>query len=289
MLPLVPGGKRLGLGLIGIGRPWGHVPGEVPTELAARDFLAYAFQSGVRYFDTAPSYGSSEERFGRFLASLTPAERTSVTVATKFGEHWDDTRNEPFVDHSYDALARSLERSASRLGRIDVLQLHKTTPEVLRSHDLARAWQFAASLGIQTLGPSVSDLDSARAACASGAYQMLQLPLNVLDDRFLPSSPKSNPPASGSPSIAPSPWAAHSTDTKPSATSSSSLSPVLSSAAPSPHTISPQTSTPSAAPTNATSCLRSPPFEPSPVSSQAPPAAACPREIESPPWMFRSP
>jgi len=189
MHPIAPGDKRFGLGLIGIGRPWGHVPGEVPTEPAARDFLASAFQAGVRYFDTAPSYGSSEERFGRFLSSLTPAERDSITVATKFGEHWDDARSEPFVDHSYDALARSLERSARRLGRIDVLQLHKTTPDVLRSPDLARAWQFAASFGITTIGPSVSDLESARLACASGNYRMLQLPLNVLDDRFLPVLP----------------------------------------------------------------------------------------------------
>jgi aryl-alcohol dehydrogenase-like predicted oxidoreductase len=161
----------------------------VPTEPAAREFLDFAFQAGVRYFDTAPSYGSSEERFGEFLSSLTPAGRASITVATKFGEHWDDTRNEPFVDHSYDALARSLERSARRLGRIDVLQLHKTTPEVLRSPDLARAWQFAASLGITAIGPSVSDLDSARLACASGNYNMLQLPLNVLDEKFLPILP----------------------------------------------------------------------------------------------------
>jgi len=32
-------GKRLGLGLIGIGRPWGHIPGEVPAESEARAFL----------------------------------------------------------------------------------------------------------------------------------------------------------------------------------------------------------------------------------------------------------
>ena len=71
-----------------------------------------------------------------------------MRVATKFGEHWDAARGEPYVDHSFDALRRSLDGSLARLGRIDFLQLHKTTPHVLRSGDLARAWEYAASLGV---------------------------------------------------------------------------------------------------------------------------------------------
>lgn len=187
---MTPHSKSLGLGLIGIGRVWGVVPAEVPSEREALEFLSAAFEAGIRYFDTAPSYGTSEERFGKFLSSLTPTERAAITVATKFGEHWDSTRGEPYVDHSFDALRSSLDRSLARLGKIDVLQLHKTTPEVLRSADLARAWDEALSLGIQTLGPSVSDVESARLACAGSRYRMLQLPLNATDRRFLPLLPE---------------------------------------------------------------------------------------------------
>lgn len=169
---------RLGLGLIGIGRQWGYRAGEVPPESEARALLDYAFANGIRYFDTAPSYGCSEQRTGGFLRGLSAAERAELTVATKFGEHWDDDRGEPFVDHSYDALARSLERSIERLGRIDVLQLHKTSPAVLASGDLARAWELARGLGIAVLGPSVADAESARIACRAGVYQMMQLPVN---------------------------------------------------------------------------------------------------------------
>lgn len=172
------GEKQFGLGLIGIGRPWGVVPGKVPSEAEAREFLEYAFESGVRYFDTAPSYGSSEERVGAFLRSLSSADRAQVTVATKFGEHWNREKGEPYVDHSYDALARSLERSLRLLGRIDVLQLHKTSVEVLRSRDLERAWESARQSGVKAIGPSVSDVESAHAACEDGRYEMIQLPLN---------------------------------------------------------------------------------------------------------------
>lgn len=176
--------KQLGLGLIGIGRRWGYVPGEVPSESEAVSLLEYARELGIRYFDTAPSYGASEERLGSFLKSLTNSERRELTVATKFGEHWDAARDEPYVDHSFDALRGSLDLSLARLGSIDVLQLHKTAPEVLRSDDLARAWDYAASLGIPLLGASVSDAESAATTVACERYSLIQLPFNWSNRSF---------------------------------------------------------------------------------------------------------
>lgn len=172
------------LGLIGIGKPWGFAHPEVPDERQALTLLERAFALGVRYFDTAPSYGVSEERLGRFLADLTQAERFQVRIATKFGEHWDADKAEPFVDHTFDALRRSLDGSVGRLGRIDFLQLHKTTPEVLRSRDLARAWEYAATLGITAIGASVSDLESAELAIADPAFTILQFPYNAAQRNF---------------------------------------------------------------------------------------------------------
>jgi aryl-alcohol dehydrogenase-like predicted oxidoreductase len=168
----------LGLGLVGIGRRWGHVPGEVPSETETMALLESAVELGIRYFDTAPSYGTSEERLGRFLDSLGAEQRRGLTLATKFGEHWDAAKQEPFVDHSYDALRRSLDRSLERLGRIDILQLHKTTPAVLASPDVARAWEYALALGIGKIGPSVADAESARIAIANRRFACMQLPFN---------------------------------------------------------------------------------------------------------------
>src|SRR5262249_26892840 len=101
---------------------------EVASESQAMALLEKAYTLGVRYFDTAPSYGVSEQRLGRFLDGLSPGERGGMRIATKFGEHWDASRGEPFIDHSFDALQRSLDGSIARLGRVDFLQLHKTTP-----------------------------------------------------------------------------------------------------------------------------------------------------------------
>ena len=135
-----------------------------------RVFLEHAVELGIRYFDTAPSYGLSEERLGRFLRTLPESIRRELTIATKFGEHWNRGASQPYVDHSYDALRRSLDQSLAHLGRVDVLQLHKTSPEVLESGDLARAWEYARSLGITRLGASVSDLESAALAIADPQY-----------------------------------------------------------------------------------------------------------------------
>ncbi len=175
-----PGSRRLalGLGLIGIGKPWGFRDDEVPPEAQARELLETAIELGVRFFDTAPSYGVSESRFGAFLQTLAPAARDGLTLATKFGEHWDAERGKPFVDHSYDALARSLDGSLAALGRIDFLQLHKTSPEALASGDVERAFRYAQSLGIRNVGASVSDLVSAEIALRSELFSVVQCPLN---------------------------------------------------------------------------------------------------------------
>jgi len=177
---------QLGLGLIGIGKPWGHVPHSVPSEAQARELLAGALEMGICYFDTAPSYGDgvSEARLGCFLASLTPAERNRLTIATKMGEHWNADRGEPFADHSFEALRRSLDASLGRLGRIDILQLHKTTPAALASDDVAKGWEYARSLGIVRIGPSVSDGASASLAVADPRYSVMQLPFNQADPSF---------------------------------------------------------------------------------------------------------
>lgn len=185
---------QLGLGMVGLGKPWGVAPHAIPSDRDARALLEFAFELGVRCFDTAPSYGDgiSEIRLGAFLKSLAPAQRAEITAATKFGEHWNSTAGEPYADHSYDALRRSLDASLDRLGRIDILQLHKTTPAALASDDVARAWDYARSLGIERLGPSVSTLESANAALAGPRYAVMQMPYNAeypaLGDVFEPAA-----------------------------------------------------------------------------------------------------
>lgn len=178
----LPGGTegvRLGAGLTRLGRPWGVRPAPVPSDDEARIFLETAFASGIRVFDTAPSYGASEERLGRFLGRLPAEDRLDVFVATKFGEQWDSATDATVVDHSYDALARSLENSLGRLTRIDLIQLHRPNAEAIRSVGVRRAFGLARSSGVPAIGASVSSIADARLALEVLDVAWIQFPFHV--------------------------------------------------------------------------------------------------------------
>ena len=175
---------ELGCGLIAIGRKWGTTP-EVPTDAEAQLFLRGAYQLGIRAFDTAPAYGSSEERLGTFLQTLAldpnlPAAEDDVLVATKFGELWNPDTREAYTDHSADAMMRSMDRSMSRLGGIGLLQLHKATIDVLSSKDLERAMNYAYGLEVGYYGVSVSDAKTALFVIKENdwGFESIQLPYN---------------------------------------------------------------------------------------------------------------
>ncbi|MDQ6917881.1 MAG: aldo/keto reductase [Candidatus Dormibacteraeota bacterium] len=111
---------------------------EAVTDDEALAALEVAWNSGIRFFDTAPLYGHglSEARVGRFLRGI---PRDSYVLATKVGrllradalpepgQSFVDTPPvNPVFDFSYDATLRSVEESLQRLGvdRVDVLHIH---------------------------------------------------------------------------------------------------------------------------------------------------------------------
>jgi D-threo-aldose 1-dehydrogenase len=103
----------------------------------AEDLLAFAWDSGLRYFDTAPFYGlgRAEIRLGRLLSGL----REPVLVSTKVGRVLEPVDPDqvpevgfaeplpfaPRFDYSRDGLRRSFDESVMRLGRVpDLLLIH---------------------------------------------------------------------------------------------------------------------------------------------------------------------
>ena len=120
----------------------GTALGNIYSEVAEADALATvhaAYQAGVRYFDTAPLYGSglSEVRLGQALDAYA---RNDYLLSTKVG--WalvplaaDEApvgvfaNARPYkgaMDYSRAAIERSLSESLERLGlaRIDIVMMH---------------------------------------------------------------------------------------------------------------------------------------------------------------------
>lgn len=171
---------ELGLGLLSIGRTWGVRQEAPPSEAAALELLNKAVALGIRFFDTAPAYGASEAILGRFLRST----KADVFVATKMGEFWNNGAST--VDHRYDSLKRSIDRSLELLGRIDLLQVHKSTADNLRAPDVTRAIEYARNCGIHSFGASVPDIETANDAAASGWCSYLQFPFSLANTALAP-------------------------------------------------------------------------------------------------------
>ena len=136
---------RLGYGAADVGNLY-----RAMSDAEARAVLEAAWESGVRYFDTAPHYGLglSERRLGSFLATK---PREQFRVSTKAGRllrpspetaaRQDDAHGfavpaslRRVWDFSAAGIRASLDESLERLGlsRVDILYLHD--PD---EHDLA--------------------------------------------------------------------------------------------------------------------------------------------------------
>ncbi|WP_345559642.1 aldo/keto reductase [Nonomuraea rosea] len=108
--------SRIGLGTA----PLAGLYSPVSDEQAAATLEA-AWSAGIRYFDTAPRYGSglAEQRLGRFLKDV---DRSQATVSSKVGALLGPTRRDYTVEGVYASLAASLERTG--LDAFDLLLIH---------------------------------------------------------------------------------------------------------------------------------------------------------------------
>ena len=113
----------IGLGTVKFGRnqkvnyPEGF---ELPDDKAILSLLAQAQASGINLLDTAPAYGSSEERLGVLLKG----QRQHWILSTKVGEEF--VAGESRYDFSKTNTQQSIERSLKRLNTdyLDIVLVH---------------------------------------------------------------------------------------------------------------------------------------------------------------------
>lgn len=114
-LPLPP----LGYGAFKIGRnveiKYIHAY-DLPDQETVEKLLNGVLDLGIHYIDTAPAYGSSEERIGQAISH----RRREFVLSTKVGEFFEGGISR--YDFSADAVRNSVEKSLRRL-RTNVLDL----------------------------------------------------------------------------------------------------------------------------------------------------------------------
>ena len=179
---------RTGLAVPRLGFGCGAVGGLMVRGDAAEQVRAVgrALEAGIRYFDTAPSYGDgrSEENLGRALAGLEAGRHALIGTKVWLG---DDDLDRPAV-----AVRRSLETSLRRLGRdrVDLFQLHNPVregegglPYPLVLGEVADAMRrmvddgFAAHIGFTGLG----DTDAVHRTLAEGPFETVQAYFNAVN------------------------------------------------------------------------------------------------------------
>lgn len=171
---------------------WGYRPEHDPALQAT---FARAVDLGLRFFDTADSYGTgrfngrSETLLGQFCAALTPPDRHHLTVATKLAPFpWRLGRS---------GFQRAFAASQRRLqGKLDRVQLHWSTaryapwqeaPLVDGLADLVQQGAVA-ELGVSNIGPQRLQRLHARLAERGVRLTSLQLQLSLLAPEPIASS-----------------------------------------------------------------------------------------------------
>lgn len=113
----------LGLGSVKFGRNEQvkyPEPFAIPDDRAVQALLEQARGLGINLIDTAPAYGTSQERLGRLL----PGRRDEWVIVSKVGEFFEQGRSR--FDFSYEITRRTVEQSLRtlRTDYLDVVLIH---------------------------------------------------------------------------------------------------------------------------------------------------------------------
>jgi len=169
----------LGLGTVKLGRDQGvkYPSGfTIPDDQQALQLLGLARELGINLLDTAPAYGTSEERLGPLLRG----QRQDWVIVSKVGEEFDNGLSH--FDFSAAHTRRSVERSLKRLETdyIDLVLVHSNGDDlsILREEDvyqtLAELKQAGLIRGFGFSGKTVEGglLALERGDCAMVTYNL---------------------------------------------------------------------------------------------------------------------
>ena len=170
--------SSLVLGTAQIGFPYGiaNKTGQ-PSQTVATDIIREAWECGIREFDTAHAYGVSEKVLGIALAQLGLSDQAIVI-----------TKLNPIFDHlDAKVMEGALRESIARLG------VEKLSGVLLHKEDLLPLWHkgladifsgFVAQGLVKKVGISVYSPQKAIDALNTDGIDMVQVPTNLLDNRF---------------------------------------------------------------------------------------------------------
>ncbi len=155
----------------------------IDTDTVAQ-LLNGALDAGLNVIDTAECYAGSEELIGAAVSH----RRDDFYLFTKAGHR--GSFDVPAWDRA--SITFSIEQSLRRLrtDRLDLVQLHSCSEDILRRGEVIEALQQAKSAGKARFIGYSGDGSAAKYAIKSGAFDTLQTSVNIADqdaiDEILP-------------------------------------------------------------------------------------------------------
>ena len=179
--------SKLGLGTVKFGRNTGvKYPGgdgfTLPTDAEIESLLDCAINCGITLLDTAPAYGSAEERLGKLLG----ARRDKFFLVTKTGEEFDGATSEYIFTREHTQM--SIERSLKRLKTdyIDCVLVHSNRDDVKVINEtpvLDVLAEFKSRGLIGSFGVSTYTIEGGLAALEKSDCAMVAYNKGYLDER----------------------------------------------------------------------------------------------------------
>jgi aryl-alcohol dehydrogenase-like predicted oxidoreductase len=163
--------SALGLGAAQLGR-------HDVDEHEAERIVATALERGVNLFDSARSYGLSEERLGRALRG----RREAAVIATKGGYGIDGV-----AEWTGPCITAGIDAALARLAtdRIEVFFLHSCPVEVLARGDVVEALGRCVESGKVRAAGYSGENDALAWAVRSGRFHVIETSVNLCDQRGL--------------------------------------------------------------------------------------------------------
>ncbi|HEV2472924.1 MAG TPA: aldo/keto reductase [Chthonomonadales bacterium] len=156
---------------------------EIGYENASQDavyrLLGGALDAGLNVIDTAECYNESETLIGNAIRQ----RRADLFLFSKCGH----AAGLDFPDWSQDLLRASIDRSLKRLqtDRLDLIQLHGCSEQLLRSGEVVEVLQKARAAGKTRFIGYSGDSAAARYAVECGAFDTLQTSIRIADQEAI--------------------------------------------------------------------------------------------------------
>lgn len=170
--------KKLALGTVQFGLDYGinNFNGK-PSREKSLEMLGFAFDKGIRIFDSAHAYGDAEEILGEFLQSRNLGEKVRIITKLK-----PNIASEGKVDKLIEA---NLGESLNRLKRCyaDGYLLH--TPEYIREDKIVSILSDLKKQGlVKNIGVSIYEEEDAIYAANLKEVDYIQVPFSIFDQRM---------------------------------------------------------------------------------------------------------